>query len=65
MLHYERQKLGSRKISRKRVGGKRLEFNNPFCKKTQWILPYFIQSFSVEIRPNKQFVHSRVDGAVD
>jgi hypothetical protein len=26
---------------------------------------FFIQSFSVEIRPKKQFVHSRIDGAVD
>jgi hypothetical protein len=30
--------------------------SNAFCR---------IQSFSVEIRPNLQFVHSTVDGAVD
>jgi hypothetical protein len=32
--------------------------NNGFCR-------IFIQSFSVEIRPNKQFIYARVDGAVD
>jgi hypothetical protein len=49
-IHYE--KVSS--LYKSGVGWKRLEFIIPFYR-------IYIQSFPVEIRPNKQFVHSRID----
>jgi hypothetical protein len=58
--HCERHKLENVKVSLLRG---RLEFYDPFVRKHNRFCR--IPFFSVEIRPKKRFVHSRVDGAVD
>jgi hypothetical protein len=66
-VHYERLKLG--KVVKVSLIRGRVEnlwnFIIPVVRKHSRYRHIFIPSFSVEIRPSEQFVHSREDGAVD
>jgi hypothetical protein len=54
---------GRKGITNPGDGLKILEFYDPFLLENNGFCSIFIQSFPDEIRPNKQFLHSTVDGA--